>query len=180
MKFLQFLRKRRSCASDGEPLCFPLAITVRIALLDTRLRTDSNIRLFESQHLGGLQEYAPEAIVAPLDLALSLADQKTRGLFDLPSLNVAIVVITSVDDSPLAEHHRDLLWRAFGVPVFEQLRGSDGAIIARECEVHDGLHISAELAREFGEAITYDQCECGSEVPRLLQSRRTIAAQSGS
>jgi len=102
------------------------------------------------------------------------------------------VVLTSLGDSPLEDHHRELLWRAFRVPVFEQLRGWDGAILARECEVHDGLHIEdaavilhlhaeellATQLTAFTEPIvrartglTGDiataQCECGAETPRL-------------
>jgi hypothetical protein len=118
------------------------------------------------EDLPWLRVWAPEVLVLPLDLALSLADRKQRGLFDLPSLNTAIVVLTSIDDSPLADHHRDLLWRAFGLPVFEQLRASDGAVIASECEVHDGLHIIESRPDLKGEVVT-DHCACGAETPRL-------------
>jgi hypothetical protein len=118
------------------------------------------------EDLPWLRVWAPEVLVLPFDLALSLANEKQRGLFDLPSLNTAIVVLTSIADSPLADHHRDILWRAFGLPVFEQLRGSDGAAIASECEVHDGLHIIASLPDLRGEIVT-DHCACGAETPRL-------------
>ncbi len=123
-----------------------------------------------------LRVWKPEALVAPLGLALSLASRKQLGLFDLPSLNTAIVVLTSLDESPLAPRHRDLLWRAFGVPVFEQLRGSDGAVIARECEVHDGLHMIESLPSLKGE-IVKDQCACGAETPRL-RSRQQAQGKS--
>jgi hypothetical protein len=113
-----------------------------------------------------VRAWAPAMLALPLDLALSLADRKRRGLFALPSLNTAIVVLTSVDHSPLGDHHRDLLWSAFGVPVFEQLRQSDGAVIARECEVHDGLHIIDPAHKLCGEIVS-DPCACGSETPRL-------------
>jgi hypothetical protein len=130
-------------------------------------------------------------LVLPLGLALSFADQKGRGLLHLPSLNTAISVLTSLCDAPLEDHHRDLLWHAFGVPVFEQLRGWDGAIIARECEVHDGLHIDntavtvhlyedellvtqlrgvTKRARTGLTAkIVTDRCECGAKTPRLRE-----------
>jgi hypothetical protein len=107
-------------------------------------------------------------VVAPLSLALSLTDQKRRGLFNLPSLNTAIVVLTAVDGAPLNDRHRDVLWSVFGVPIFEQLRGTDGAVIARECEVHDGLHIVDSAPKLEGEIVT-DHCACGSEAPRLRQ-----------
>jgi hypothetical protein len=123
-----------------------------------------------------LPRWAPEALVLPLGMALTLANRKQHGLFDLPSLNKAIVVLTSLDDTPLAPRHRDLLWRSFGVPVFEQLRGSDGAVIARECEVHDGLHIITESLPELRGEIVTDHCACGAETPRLRSQRPTESA----
>lgn len=171
---------------------FPLSGPLRIALLEPGFHVDPNLREFAVDDVVWMHSWAPDALVAPLDLALSLADRKARGFFDLPSLRTAIVALTSLDDSPLADHHRDLLWQAFGVPVFEQLRGWDGAIFARECEVHDGLHIDESaailqlfedelLATQFaspgdpiirartgltGEIVTA-ACECGAETPRL-------------
>jgi hypothetical protein len=131
---------------NTQKLYFPLPAPERVAVLGREFRAEANIREFARDDIERLRVYAPEALVLPLDAALSLADQQTRGLLDLPELTTAIIVLTSLADSPLAEHHRDLLWRAFRVPVFEQLRGWDGAIIARECEVHDGLHIEELVA----------------------------------
>lgn len=177
---------------QAQKFCFPLSEPVRTALLEGGFHAAQNIREFNPDDIVWMHAYAPEALVAPLDLALSLADQKRRGLFELPSLRSAIVVLTSLEDSPLADHHRDLLWRAFGVPIFEQLRGWDGTIIAKECEVHDGLHIDESaaiiqlhedelLATQFGVPgnpiirartgltgeIAAGTCECGAQTPRL-------------
>jgi len=140
------------------------------------------MREFESGNIQGLHSYAPDALVLPLSEVLSLADQKMRGLLDLPSLKVAIIVLTSLEDAPLASHHRDMLWNAFHLPVFEQLRGWDGAVIARECEVHDGLHFEQavmmpEIEGEelivmgiptgLSAEIVEGHCDCGSETPRM-------------
>ena len=100
----------------------------------------------------------------PLDVALSFADRKLRGLFELPSLRLAIVIFSS---TRLEMHHRDLLWKAFGLPVFEQLRGADGRVVARECEVHNGLHLDAGLPAGMAVEIVAEQCDCGLETPRL-------------
>jgi hypothetical protein len=135
-------------------------------LIEAGFRPGANMCECAIDDLPWLRVWAPEALVLPLGVALSLANRKQLGLFDLPSLNTAIVVLTSFDDSPLAARHRDLLWRAFGVPVFEQLRGSDGAVIASECEVHDGLHMIESLPGTRGEVVT-DHCACGAETPRL-------------
>jgi hypothetical protein len=147
-------------------------------LLETSFRAGSNMCKCSVDDLPWLRVWGPEALVLPLRLALSLANRKQLGLFDLPSLNTAIVVLTSVDESPLASRHRDLLWRVFGVPVFEQLRGSDGAVIARECEVHDGLHFIGSMPHMRGEIVT-DHCACGAETPRLrgrLLKKSAVAA----
>ncbi len=129
------------------------------------------MRVFAPHEVELLRDYVPAALVLPLQLALRLADQKQRRLLDIPVLSTAVVVLSSVADGPMADDHRDLLWRAFGVPVFEQLRDRKGLVIARECEVHDGLHIDdaaalGELAG-VGEIIR-SHCECGAETPRLM------------
>jgi hypothetical protein len=87
----------------------------------------------------------------------------------------------------MTDEDRDLLWRAFGLPVFEQLLGADGRVVARECEVHDGLHadegetlLAGEAAGHSAEIVT-GHCYCGLETPRLrnivrLRERAAAAA----
>lgn len=138
----------------------------------------------------GLPGYAPGILALPLAAALSLAERKMRGLVDLPGTTLAIVIESSLDEAPLAAHQRDLLWKALGLPVFEQLRGWDGTIIARECEVHDGLHFDAGAViasvdgnnllvtgRPTGLSaeIVQEPCECGVETPRFRHVGVTAA-----
>lgn len=164
-------RRHWQRVSAREGFHSPLPRPARTALLDTGFRPGPNMNEFSPEEIDWMRVWSPAALVTPLHVALSLADQKRRGLFNLPSLNTAIVVLTSVEDSPLADHHRDVLWSVFGVPIFEQLRGSDGTVIARECEVHDGLHIVGSGANLHGELIR-DHCACGLETPRLR--RRSV------
>ena len=129
-------------------------------------------------------QFQPDLLVLHLNAALEL----TLGTASSAS---ALVVITSVTDAPLADHHRDLLWRSLGLPVFEQLTGWDGTVIGRECEAHDGLHVAAEAAIaevDNGELLltqfsveesvlrartgiaaqlSMSLCECGRDTPRL-------------
>jgi hypothetical protein len=160
--------------TQPQQFTFPLSGPVRVALLEEGFRTDANVRTCSPDDMAWLHSYAPEALVVPLDLALSLADRKRRGILELPSVRTAIVVLTSGEDSPLTDDYRDLLWRAWGVPIFEQLRGPDGTIIASECEVHDGLHLLTAqdpLPRAWTELeIVRGVCECGAETPRLRRS----------
>ena len=91
----------------------------------------------------------------------------------------------------MADHHRDHLWNALGLPVFEQLTGWDGTVIGRECEAHDGLHVSRGVAiariqdGEFlltqlsveepvvgartglAASLITSLCACGRDTPRL-------------
>lgn len=175
-----------------QALAFPLAAAKKIAVLRPGFTLPETAKEFAAHDLAGIQAWEPDALVVPLNSALLLADQKLRGKFDLPSLTLAITVVTRIDDSPLAPHHRDLLWRAFEVPVFEQLLGWDGAVIARECELHCGLHLAEEtviatvrdeelllthlnqvehpivLARTgYSATLLPETCDCGSTALRL-------------
>jgi phenylacetate-coenzyme A ligase PaaK-like adenylate-forming protein len=145
------------------------------------------MREFSAEEIWMVDEFEPDALVLPLAIARVLAEHSRK-----PVVSSWMAVLTSLAAPPLSGEDRDLLWRAFGVPVFEQLRGWDGSVLARECEVHDGLHIDENAAifeiRE-GELITTqltsieqpilrartgisaelvkEHCECGAETPRL-------------
>jgi len=105
-----------------------------------------------------------------------------------------VVSFTGGDDGELSDADREQFWRTFQVPVFEQRRGFDGRVIARECEAHSGLHVMAERAMleampgsemlltsltdlrfptlrvgtRLRARILTDCCDCGSAVPRLV------------
>lgn len=165
-----------------EILRFPLPEPSRLAVIGADFHLASHMRAFSPADIPGLMRYAPDAMALPIDAALSLADRKLRGLVALPSLKLAIVVFSSASPhGALETHHRDLLWKAFGLPVFEQLRGADGRVIARECEVHDGLHLDASrdggaLTGMATEIVT-EQCDCGLETARL-RSRIPVRARA--
>lgn len=201
MTFPSFRLQRRPGApantilgrSGKETLRFPLPVPGRLAVIDSDFHLGPNMQAFASNDLKALTAYAPDALALPLSAALSLADRKLRGLLELSGLKFAIVVFSSLDpqgEGPLANHHRDLLWKAFGLPVFEQLRGWDHRVIARECEVHDGLHfnsadVMAELDGEelllaglrtgLSAEIVTGHCDCGIESERLRYRVLTAA-----
>ncbi len=64
----------------------------------------------------------------------------------VPSTARRLVVRTEIERGPLRTWERDELWDAFGLPVFEELHGFDGEVLARECEAHDGWHVDEEHA----------------------------------
>ncbi|HVW11993.1 MAG TPA: hypothetical protein VHC90_25615 [Bryobacteraceae bacterium] len=77
------------------------------------------------------------------------------------------------------------MWNVFGLPVFEQVLGLDGGVIAEECETHQGLHaehVSVDPADSelvvMGQQTGYSaeivtvHCDCGRETPRLRNLAR--------
>lgn len=163
-----------------QPLQFPLPVPPKVAIIETRFAAAKNQRWFD-RHDGNWRAWQPDALVVPLSLALLMADRKRCGLADLPDLTVALVALSSAADGPLDERQRSRLWRAFEVPVFEQLLDRDGAVVARECEVRNGLHLDPDAAAELrgGQLLlrneptgltgdmAYGCCDCGAESPRL-------------
>jgi hypothetical protein len=127
--------------------------------------------------------------VANLENAIQLADARLLDPLSVPAISFGLIVLTDLSGPGLTSRHRDLLWRAFHVPIYEQLRDWDGEVIARECEAHDGLHlISGTDARiENGElrvhnrrthieaSIIADPCDCGTETVRLQALRKVDA-----
>ena len=55
----------------------------------------------------------------------------------------------------------------FAVPVFEQIIGPDGELLAAECEAHDGLHIEVAGLPWEGYRLELAACGCGRKTPRL-------------
>ncbi|HYA16998.1 MAG TPA: hypothetical protein VEF06_06010 [Bryobacteraceae bacterium] len=170
-----------------EPFRAPLALPPRVAMLEGLFAAQPPLREFSAEAIRMVGEFEPDALVLPLAVARALAGQHRR-----PVVSCWMAVLTSLAAPPFEQADRDLLWCAFGVPVFEQLRGWDGTVIARECEVHDGLHVDEAAAifetRE-GELIATqlttpeqpilrartglsaelvkEHCECGAETPRI-------------
>jgi hypothetical protein len=106
------------------------------------------------------------AAAAPLLRSLALAIEAGRMV--LPAVEAAVVAFTGASHGQLTEMERDLFWRVFQVPVFEQLLAPDGHVIAMECDAHDGLHVvdPASLAG-VSDNLDRNSCGCGNVQPRL-------------
>lgn len=135
-----------------------------------------------------------------LSRSLSSASEK-NGTLQRPDM--AVVVFSGMDAGVLTEEQRDQIWAYYQVPLFEQLVGTDGNVIATECEVHAGLHISPAavvLERVDGEIVVTSltdtehpairvwsgltgeidgtPCECGRVEARLLGLEHSIRDRS--
>ena len=67
----------------------------------------------------------------------------TAGDWQQDNCLFAMTALAGVGTPLLSQSARLRLWRAFGVPIYVQLRGFQGELFARECEAHNGLHFDA-------------------------------------
>jgi hypothetical protein len=158
---LQFWRSRKSAFQ------YPLGHAPRTAVL---------VPWFRGRSFPGWTdeavEYAPAAIAATRAQLLALAA-------DPPTLTHALIALARPNDMLLTAADREQLWRAFRVPVFEQLIGPLGERLAAECEAHDGLHVESPDQDWTGYAIDQGLCACGLRTPRVsspLPAERVRAA----
>jgi hypothetical protein len=80
-----------------------------------------------------------------------------------------VVVFTYAGCAVLSPLGREALWKAFGVPVFEQYLNSKNKLPATECDAHSGLHVVSGCE---GFRLEHDICACGNPAPRLMRESR--------
>jgi hypothetical protein len=149
-------------------LHYPVNPLPRLALIGLDLPIRKPARYFPELDMEALSRFRPEAIAAPLETLQRLASLVSLGQFDPQSLCCPLAIFTSPESSFLAVEERELLWSAFQVPLFEQVRDASGMLLAWECEAHTGLHVPhPALGPSAGVSPLEEPCGCGSAVPRF-------------
>lgn len=117
---------------------------------------------------------AARVIAAAVPVLRLLAEAVEARQVALPPLEAAIVAFTGICHGELTVLERDLFWRVFQVPVFEQLLAPDGRVMAMECDAHQGLHLLDPDAPLEGYQAMLDAtlCGCGNAHPRLAGLQR--------
>ncbi len=91
-----------------------------------------------------------------------------------------VFALRSTDAPFLGEAERDVLWRAFQVPVVGMLLDREGRLAGWECEAQDGLHLGSAWTLEAiwayrlvtsGAALDDSTCECGRAGQRLMRAQ---------
>ena len=169
MTFDGFPFKRKSVFRyplDPAPRTAVLAACFRQARFPAR----SPIRVFPYGWSEEVAVFAPAAVAANREQLFGLAAVDRPPVF-----THAVIVLDSPGDPPLSIGDRERLWRAFRVPVFEQIIGPHGRLFAAECEAHEGLHIETQglLWADLqwpGYRLEPAACGCGRKTPRLVSS----------
>lgn len=174
-------RKRPWSRSRAIPIEGPWQARPPIAVLAPWFRVSGSARIFFEPTPHALRRYRPGALAGPVPELRRLAERIVAGEIDLPPLEFGVLAFTGPGRPRLTEADRELFWRAFQVPVFEQHRGPHGELLAAECEAHDGLHLIRETAAEDwpGVEVLRDPCPCGAPTPRALPARRALTRAAG-
>jgi len=153
------LRRRKSGARFVHPMD-PMPRTAILApgFLETKLT-----RVFPTGWNEAADRFQPTSIAGPPEQLRRLARDGVRPQHS--------VVAFSYDgqESRLTAADRELFWKSFGVPVFEQLLSAGNELIAMECDAHDGLHLVGDFQHLKAGIGT---CPCGNPAPRMARTRR--------
>jgi hypothetical protein len=172
-KTLDSLRLRRKSVfrypMDPAPRTAVLAACFR----QPRLRPSHPVRVFPNGWSQEVSAFAPAAVAASREQLFGLAEAERP-----PVLTHAVIALANPGDPILSMAERERLWRAFRVPVFEQIIAPNGELLAAECEAHDGLHIEIPGLPWAGFRIEISVCGCGRKTPRLTPGEPEERARS--
>lgn len=146
-----FLTRRDEFRSPAAPppppeLFYPYRAVARIAVLAEGFRPGRRLRVFPNGLGRRLSWFRPQAIAGPPAKLDKLAEMLRSGALKIRALSHAVIVLIRIDQPPLNEEDRERLWRCYQVPVYQQLLGFSGELLAWECEAHQGLHVVPEAA----------------------------------
>lgn len=181
-------------------LPFPAAPGLRIAQLGETATFDGVVA-FPDEGIGDLEAFAPQVLAAPSEALVAAAHAVFNGDLLLESVDSAIFILIYIGDKPATPPERDLIWRAFRVPMYELYLDEESNLLASECEAHGGWHLRNPNIRflfEDGELIlhrtaqppfqtgltascTDGRCACGDTSPLLravTENVKSLAVRS--
>ena len=123
--------------------------------------TNRPVRVFPDGWSVDAAAFAPAAVAGTLEQLNALARE------GIPSLTHSIIILWRPDQQRMSDADRESLWWAFRVPVYEQVIGKSGKLLAAECEAHDGLHIASPALSLHGESVDDSPCPCGRKTSRI-------------
>ena len=131
----------------------PLDPAPRTAILVPGFRESKTIRVFPNGWCPECERFTPESVAGTF-----------LHLRELAKRNVELthtVIVLSWSLNEMLEGQRDFLWRAFGVPVYQQVLRRNNTLRAYECDAHAGLHLLDVSAPN----LETRPCPCGASVP---------------
>src|ERR1700730_12952944 len=147
---------------NGARFVHPMDPMPRTAILAPGFQETKLTRVFPAGWNEAAYRFQPTSIAGPPDQLRRLAREGVQPQH-------WVVAFSYDGQEGLTTSDRELFWKAFGVPVFEQLLSAANELIAMECDVHDGLHLVGDF-KDLKAGIS--KCPCGNPAPRLARPRR--------
>jgi hypothetical protein len=150
------------------------------------------VECFPPERWRELEGFGPRILVGHSAELQSFAEHVKGCGIEFPSLDRAIFVATQFPDKPLDDVVRLVLWKTFGVPIYEVYIAPDGSPLCYECEAHEGWHAQEgiRLSAYRGELVLFDQrrrlhtglmgeiegsrCPCGRPGARVINVREPV------
>ena len=156
------VRIRFQRPDHAAPFVHPMDPAPRTAILAPGFQATKTTRVFPRGWDEQAARFQPQSIAAPLEELRRLAEQGLR-------LEHAVIAFTYEGEEGLSSADRELFWRAFGVPVFEQYLNANNQLLAMECDAHSGLHVLDGCGDLHFE---HEPCACGNRSPRISRGAR--------
>ncbi len=146
----------------GAQFVHPMNPMPRTAILAPGFRDTKLTRVFPAGWNDSAARFQPSSIAGTPDQLRVIARQGMR-------LQHSVVAFSYDGQPGLTAADRNMFWKAFGVPVFEQLLSAGNELLAMECDAHDGMHLIGNFENmKAGKSL----CPCGNPAPRLARPRR--------
>ena len=116
---------------------YPLQPSPKILMLLAGFQRSGSVRNVFDLEASAAADAKADTLAAPVSVLRTMAG--LAGAQRYP-----VVAFTGARHGTLTEADRDLFWKSFRVPVFEQFLGLSNELVAEECEAHDGLHVREE------------------------------------
>jgi hypothetical protein len=159
-------------------LAYPVPPAPPTAVFQSWFRSNGVVRVFGPGTLRDGWDAAAAAF-APAAIAGTWSQMEALIGENIPSLTHALIVLARPGEELLTGAQRDRLWKAFRVPVFQQVVTGSGVLLAAECEAHDGLHMESSRLVPIGMPLDRAPCGCGRTTPRLkFPVLRALAARA--
>jgi hypothetical protein len=171
---------RREVSSVHPALNYPLPEAERIAVVGAQLRAERRVRSYLHWRTPDLEAWRPQALAGHRTELFAMGELRRRRFVPLLDLTFPLVVLSSLREGPLSGEQHDRLWKLYGLPVYEQIRGADETLLGWECDAREGWHLA--LNADGDPALTvdrvraagwrgveiHDRCACGETCPRLV------------
>ena len=176
---------------------YPLEPQPRLAVIAPGFVENQHTLCFPHGWCQGLRDFQAEALAGPVSALRRLAKSVFNRGAHFGHLKRPLLVFTGFGFTgveTLSDEDRDLFWKAFHLPIYEQFLGLGQELLAAECDAHRGLHLLLDrtlihrsidgellvtslanlstpipkIATGLHATLDFEPCPCGHPGPRLM------------